>query len=465
MKNAQALPKISMIALVLLITGSIDSIRNLPTTALFGSELIFFFIFGAIVFLIPVALVSAELSSTWTDTEGGIYGWVRHAFGDNWAFFAIWLQWINTMVWYPTILSFLASIIAYLIDPDLAENKWYLVSVILIIYWGLTFINLRGLSISAKFASVCAVLGLIIPMLLIITLAILWMVQGKPMQIDLSWSALTPTWGEFDSWISITAIITSFLGMELATVHVNQVKNPQRNFPLAIFVSAILILTTMILGALAIAIVLPKQEISLVKGVMQSLTNFFEEYHLMWLLPVIALMLLIGSLGSMVNWIISPAKGMMLAARHGYLPRFFAKENRYGAASHLLLLQAVLVTVFCSLLFLIPSVNSAYWLLTDLSTELYVVMYVLMFAAAFHIRRKFPKLKRPFAIPGGQWGMGLVCFIGIVGCVIALIIGFYSPEGISVHNSYSYSQVFGFSMFMMLSPSLIFYGYRYWRAN
>ena len=127
--------KISVLALVLLITGAIDSIRNLPATALFGSSLIFFFIFSAIVFLIPVALVSAELSSTWSEEEGGVYSWVRHAFGDNMAFFTIWLQWINTMVWYPSILLFIAGTLAYLINPELAQNKFYLISVILIVFW------------------------------------------------------------------------------------------------------------------------------------------------------------------------------------------------------------------------------------------------------------------------------------------------------------------------------------------
>src|ERR1700741_5350973 len=91
---------ITTFALVMLITGAIDSIRNLPATALFGSTLIFFFIFSALIFLIPVALISAELSSTWSEEEGGIYSWVKHAFGENIAFFTIWLQWINTLVWY-----------------------------------------------------------------------------------------------------------------------------------------------------------------------------------------------------------------------------------------------------------------------------------------------------------------------------------------------------------------------------
>ena len=129
-------------ALVMLITGSIDSIRNLPATALFGSALIFFFIFSAIVFLIPAALVSAELSSTWTE-KGGIYHWVKLAFGEKIAFLAIWLQWINTMVWFPTVLSFMAATAAYLFAPSLVQNKAYLITLILSMFWLLTWVNLK----------------------------------------------------------------------------------------------------------------------------------------------------------------------------------------------------------------------------------------------------------------------------------------------------------------------------------
>jgi amino acid transporter len=205
--------KISVIALILLITGAIDSIRNLPSTALFGPTLFFFFIFAALVFLIPVALVSAELAATWSHEQGGVYTWVDHAFGKNVAFFAIWLQWINTMVWYPSILSFIAGTMAYLINPALIESKTYLISVILIVFWSLTLIGLRGLKASAAFAGICAVAGMIIPMLLIITLAIIWLLKGNPIAIDLSFKNLIPHWKDSQSWVSLTAMVTSFVGM------------------------------------------------------------------------------------------------------------------------------------------------------------------------------------------------------------------------------------------------------------
>src|SRR5438477_8923693 len=153
---------IGFFAVLMLIIGAIDSIRNLPATALFGSSLIFFFIFSAIIFLIPAALVSAELSSHSTE-KSGVFHWIHMAFGEKTAFFAIWVQWINTMVWFPTILSFIAGTATYFINPALAQNKFFLVSVILITFWSLTWINLKGLHFSAKFSSFCAVVGMIVP--------------------------------------------------------------------------------------------------------------------------------------------------------------------------------------------------------------------------------------------------------------------------------------------------------------
>ncbi len=450
--------KISVIALTLLITGAIDSIRNLPATALFGSSLIFFFIFSAIVFLIPVALVSAELSSTWSEEEGGVYSWVRNAFGDNIAFFTIWLQWINTIVWYPTILSFIAGTLAYLIDPALAQNKLYLIVVIITLFWSLTFLGLTGIKSSASFASFCAIIGMIVPMALIIILACIWFFSGKPLSIDLSFNSLIPHWEDKQSWVSLTAIMTSFLGMELAAVHVRNVQNPQQNFPKAMFFSVILILITMILGSLAIAIVLPKEEIGLVNGVMQAFTNFFKAYHLTPLMPVIVILLLIGSVGSMVNWIISPAKGLLLAADNGFLPHWLYRLNKHGVASRILIMQAVIVTILCSGFLLLPSINSIYWLFTALSTELYIMMYVIMLIAAIRLKSKYSNLPRYFSIPGGNYGYYFTCILGLIGCIIALIIGFFPPENaMDVGGSNHFRIIFSSGILLMLSPAFLLY--------
>jgi glutamate:GABA antiporter len=462
--NNESSAKISIFALVLLISGAIDNIRNLPTTALFGSSLIFFFIVSAIIFLIPVSLVAAELSSTWSEEEGGVYSWVQHAFGTTWAFFTVWLQWINTLVWFPTILSFIAGTIAYLINPELAQNKYYLISVILITFWLLTYLGLSGLQASAKFASVCAIFGMIIPISLIIICSVIWYMDGHHIALHISSSNLLPHFHEAQSWGSLTAIMTSFLGMELAAVHVRHIHNPRRNFPRALLLSVILIVLVMLLGSLAIACILPANEISLVQGVMQTFEEFCKAYNLLWFMPIAVIMILFGSLGNMVNWVISPAKGLFLAADHGFLHKGLYRLNRHGVASRILILQAILVTILCCGFLLLPSVNSIYWLFTSLSTELYMFMYVLMFLAAIVLKRKFAHLNRHFEIPGGYLGYYITCFSGLIGCIITLIVGFLPPEySMNMVSASNFRIIFGCGIIVMMLPAVILYLCKKWR--
>lgn len=450
---------ISLFSLVMLITGAIDSIRNLPATALFGPSLIFFFIFAAILFLLPVALVSAELASKWTH-KGGVYYWVTKALGEHLGFFAIWLQWINTMVWYPTMLSFIAGVLAYLINPELADNKYYLVSVILGVFWLLTLINLRGLKTSATFAAVCTVVGMVIPMILIIVMGLFWVILGNPVHIHVGLGTVFPSLHHSQSWISLTAIMASYLGMELACVHVSHVRNAERSFPIALLISVSFILITMICGALAIAVVLPHDQISLVVGVMEAFTYFLAAYHLHFLIPVLAVMIFVGSLGSMINWIISPARGLLQAADHGFLPHFLQYRNKHDAASRVLLLQALLVSLVCMAFLLVPSVNGSYWLLTDLSTELYLIMYFFLFISAIVLKYRFSRVEGAFHIPGGLIGTCLVCLAGLVGCSLGIVIGFFAPDDINVGGASHYHWMFGSGLVGMSFPALLFYGYR-----
>jgi amino acid transporter len=446
-------------ALVMLITGAVDSIRNLPATALFGSSLIFFFLFSAVVFLIPTALVSAELASSCKE-ESGIFHWVRSVFGEKWGFLAIWLQWITNLVWFPTILSFIAGLIANFINPELAQNKFFLVSVILATFWTLTLFNLRGLNVSAKFTTFCAVFGMVVPMTMIIGLSILWLCQGHASQIHFTVSNIFPKLSTSNTWVSLTAIITAFAGMELAAVHVKDIRDPQRTFPRALYISVWLILTTMLLGSLGIAVVLPQKDINLVNGVMQAFTLFFQAYHIGWCIPLITVMILLGSLGGIVSWVISPAKGLLQAAQLGYLPPFLQKENKHGVASNLLIAQGVIVSLICLAFLLMPSVSGSYWLLTALSTQLYVLMYVMMFITGLCARYKFPAQIRTFTIPGGKMGLWAVCIAGLIGCIVTLIVGFFPPDGIDVGSVFHYEIIFTSGMFIVILPIIFFYMYK-----
>jgi len=238
--------KISLLSLVVLIIASIDNMRLLPSAALFGTSLVFFFTLSACIFLIPTSLVAAELSAAFPE-KGGVYHWVNTAFGKRWAMAAIWLQWINTMVWYPTMLSFIAGTLAYLIDPELAQDKTYLITCILVIFWVLTLVNLKGLHISAMINNICCVIGTMLPLIFLIILGGVWVLSGRLLQIDLKPDNLIPNLHDSTSWVSLIAIMASFLGMELSGVHVNDIRNPQKNFPRAVlFATSFIFLSILI---------------------------------------------------------------------------------------------------------------------------------------------------------------------------------------------------------------------------
>lgn len=447
-------------SLVMITIGSVDSIRNLPAMALFGGELLFFFFAAVVFFLLPSTLVITELAAAWP-VPGGIYTWVKKAFGKRIGFLAIWLQWVENIIWYPTILSFTAATIGYLISPQLINNKMFLVTVITCAFWSVTIINLLGVRLSMILGSFCAITGLLLPILVIIGLGAAWLFAGKPLQISLDLQHIIPNLHDPEMWVSLTAIIMSFCGMEVATIHAEEVKNPGKSFPLALSTSTAVLIMTLALGALSVAIVLPENQISLVAGVMQTFHTFLAHHNLHWAMPVIAIVLVIGSIGGVNNWIIAPTKGLFIAAKEGHLPMHLTKSNRRQAPHILLIYQAIVVTLLMIVFFFVPTINGSYWILTVLAAQLYMLMYIILFAAAVRLRFKHPDTHRPFKIPGKKIGVTIVSSVGIIGALITFAIGFVPPNNIAIGGNFEYESLLIGGLLLMGLPPFIIYRLRY----
>lgn len=453
--------KVSLFNLVLLIVAAIDSIRTLPTTAFFGSSLIFFFILSAILFLFPISLISAEFSSRYPE-QGGVFHWIRHSFGKRIGFLAVWLQWINTMVWYPTMLLFIAGTAAHLVNPELAKNKLFLLIVVLVIFWGITFINLRGIQVSAKLNSFCGTIGTLFPMVFLIALGASWVLLGNPLSVSFSWEHLIPNFNLMENGGVLITIMASFLGMELAGVHVTDIQNPQRNFPRAIGYSVLILLGTLILGSLSVAIVIPHNEIHFVDGVMQTFTAFLNAFHISFLIPILAFLIIVGSTGGSINWLLSPAKGLLQAGEYGFLPKFFTVTNRYQVPVRILILQAIIVTCCCLIIKFMPSINDFYWFLMALSTCLYMFMYLLLFLAALKLGRP-TKDSDAYKIPRGI--RKLSCILGMVGCLTTMCISFLPTADAQIGSKLQYIGLITLGFIIATFPVVLFLGYQKYRFS
>jgi amino acid transporter len=244
--------------------------------------------------------------------------------------------------------------------------------------------------------------------------------------------------------------------MEMSAVHARDVDNPQKNYPRAILLSVILILILYVLGVLAIASVIPQKQISLVAGSLQAFSIFVGSYKLEWITPVIAVLLGFGAFGTLSTWIAGPSKGLLAAAQNGDLPPLFRKLNRHGMPVALLITQAIVVTLFSAVFVFMPTVSGAYWILNATLAQLYLIMYILMFAAAIKLRYKHPHIKRTYKIPGGNVGMWIVGGLGLIGSLSTFLVGFFPPAQFVTGNTFAYVSFLIFSIVIAcIAPSVI----------
>lgn len=411
--------------------AAICSIKNWPVTAEYGFSSLFFLIVAAVLFFIPVALVSAELATGWPET-GGVFVWVKEAFGHQLGFLSIWYQWMTNLPWYPTTLSFIAGAIAFAFNPEWAVHKEYMLAFVLILFWVATFLNLRGMKTSGWISSVGVLLGTILPGCFIILLGLLWVMGGHPRYIEFTWNEFIPDLTHISQLVLFAGIALSFAGMEMSAVHAQEVQKPQKNYPKAILLSAVLIIILSALGTLAIAMVIPQKEISLVSGGLDAFAYFFKAYNLSYWMPVMALCIAVGAYGQVSTWIAGPTKGLLAAARVGDLPAICHRVNKHGMPSALLIFQAVIVSLVSLVFLVMPSVSSSFWLLLALTAQFYVILYIIMFAAAIRLRYTKPEIARAYKIPGGKVGMWIVAGVGILISLGALIVGFIPPAQLEV---------------------------------
>jgi putative glutamate/gamma-aminobutyrate antiporter len=447
--------KLSVFTLAMINVAAVSSVRNWPTIAEYGFASLFFFALAAILFFIPVSMVAAELSTGWPKT-GGVFVWVKEAFGHRTGFLAVWLLWAENLVYYPALISFIAGTVAYIINPALSHSTLYVLGFVVILFWTTTFANLLGMRTSGWISSFGVIFGTIIPGGLIILLGILWYFWGNPIQISFTLDNLIPNVSSPGELVFFSGVLVSLCGLEMSAVHAREVQNPQKNYPKAILLSAILILGLYVLGVLAIAAVIPQHQISLVAGSLQAFSFFVDAYGLNWLTPIIAILLAFGALGTLSTWIAGPSKGLLAAAQNGDLPPLFRKLNRHGMPVTLLVVQAIIVTLFSVVFLIMPTVSSAYWILNATLAQLYLIMYVLMFAAVIRLRYKYPHVNRAYKIPGGLFGVWTVAGLGLIGSIATIFIGFFPPAQIATGNAFLYVSFLVLSILVAcIAPSVI----------
>jgi amino acid transporter len=307
----------------------------------------------------------------------------------------------------------------------------------------------------AGLASSGLIIGTLIPGAVLVILGIVFLGQGNPSAAPMDAGHLLPAWTGIASLVLIVNNFLAYSGMEMNAVHVSELKEPSKEFPRAMFLAIGLVLLIFILPALAVSWVVPADGVSLTAGIMQAFSEFFAHFGLSFLVPVVAIALVCAATGGMLGWLAGPSKGLLLIGRQeGYLPPFFQKVNKQGIQVNILVTQGALTTVIALLYAFVPDVSSAYWILSVMTTQVYLVVYVLMFVAAVRLRRDQPDHPRGYRAPM----LTLLCVVGLLASVAAFAIGFVPPSQFGGGSAGMYALLItaGIVIIGLLPPVLLY---------
>ncbi|CAH0533615.1 Glutamate/gamma-aminobutyrate antiporter [Vibrio stylophorae] len=434
--------KLTITTLAIMNITTVVSLRGLSSEAEYGTTAAFYYIFAALVFLIPVALCAAELATGWPQ-KGGVFNWISQAFGHRLGFLAIYLQWLATTIWFPTVLIFAGVSLAFIgpdqtFDQALAANRFYSGIVVLVVYWFATFISLKGVKTASKISSTAGLIGTIIPGILLVTLAALYIANGNPVHFDFSMRNFFPDFTNFDNLVLAASIFLFFAGMEINAVHVSEVENPSRGYPLAIIYATIFTVIIFIFGTLSIATIIPKSDINLVQSLLIAYDKLFAHFGLGWLGNITAAAIALGVLGQIIAIISGPSAGILRVGQKGYLPLSLQKVNANGVQKNILMCQGAIVTALVIIMTVLPSVQAAYQMISQLAVILYLGMYIMLFLSVIYLRYKEPNTPRPYKLPGGKVGLWLIAGTGLIGSILAFVLSFIPPSQISTGSPSTY---------------------------
>ncbi|MBE6226637.1 MAG: amino acid permease [Bacteroidales bacterium] len=462
MANIKQAAKLGIFTLAIMNVTAVVSLRGIPAEAEYGVSSAFYYLFAAIVFLIPTSMVAAEMAAMFQDKQGGVFRWVGEAYGKKWGFLAIWLQWIQNAIWYPTVLTFGAVSIAFIgmnqsADMALASNRIYTLVVVLGIYWLATWISLKGMGWVGKVAKAGGLAGTIIPAALLVILGIVYLATGGESQMDFN-GKFFPDLNNLDNLVLASSIFLFYAGMEMSGIHVKEMENPAKNYPKAIFMGAAITVLIFILGTFSLGAIIPQKEINLTQSLLIGFDRYFSYIHASWLSPIMAIALSFGVLAGVLTWVAGPSKGIFAVGKAGYLPPFFQKTNKIGVQKNILMVQGVIVTLLGLLFVVMPSVQSFYQILSQLSVLLYLIMYLLMFSGAIRLRYIMKDAPRPFKIgTKGNGMMWIIAGLGFAGSLLAFVLSFIPPAQINTgSNAVWFSVLIGGCIVVVAAPFIIY---------
>jgi glutamate:GABA antiporter len=380
-----------------------------------GTSSISLWVLSAVGFFVPTALVIVELTSRFPE-EGGLYAWSKEAFGDFHGFIAGWTYWIYTIFYFPALLLASAAMSAYVIGPRgaaLAQNREFLLAGSFVLLAVAVGLNLIGLNIG-KWLQNAGGVSTYLPLLILAAVAvILWRAHGPVTQF--TWANMMPTWdwGTVNFWPQIAF---AFTGLEIASMMSEEVHDPRRTFPRAIFVSGALIAVIYIVGTFALLSLVPAEQADPKSGVFQAITMGSTMLRIGFVGVLAALLVSVGNAGGVGSTVAGASRVPFVVGIDRYLPAAFGRIHPRWKTPHVaILVQAGVSAAILLLIQINETANSAYQILVDATTIVYFISLIYMYAAAIKLayRKDRGANANAVLIPGGKLGVWIASLLGM----------------------------------------------------
>jgi glutamate:GABA antiporter len=432
-----------------------------------GTSSISLWVLAAIFFFVPSAFVITELSTRFP-VEGGLYVWSKEAFGDFHGFLAGWTYWIYTFFYFPGLLMASAAMAAYIGGSGtahLAQDRTFLMAGSFLLLFVAVILNIVGLNIG-KWLQNAGGVGTYVPLLMLVGLgAYLWRTHG--IVTHFTWANVLPTWnwGTVNFWPQIAF---AFVGLELCSAMSEEVREPHKTFPRAIFGSGLLIALIYIAGTFALLGMMPSESVDPKSGVFQALTAGSTMLRIGLFGVVAASFAAIGNAGGIGTTVAGVARVPFIVGIDRYLPAAFGKiHSKWKTPWVSILVQALISGAILLLIQVNQSANNAYQIFVDAGTILYFIPFLYMYAAVIKLSYRKDRAASDHAvlIPGGKLGVWIVGSLGFIVVLGGIALSFIPPGEAENKVLFEATLVGGTFFFVLLGLALYFRGVRAKRSE